>query len=535
MLSALASRAAAQCASWDSNFSNTSHADGAVFSFIAFDNGTGSALYAGGSFTSIGGTTAYGIARWNGAQWSSIDTPLLPGYPGSISAQAVFDDGSGPALYAGGVYAHILAVYPVVARWNGGASWTYLPALMPSTSGHWVHALLAFDDGSGPALYVGGSFDHAGGVPALDIAKWDGTQWSALGSGIVGSVDGLAAFDDGSGPALYAGGEFSSAGGAPASNVAKWNGTSWSPLGSGLDGAVKTMTAFQDGSGSALFVGGQFTNAGGVTAPFAARWNGVSWSALGGAGNGMNNEVDASIVFDDGFGPKLYAGGAFTNAGGTVAAHIARWDGASWSRLDNSFSVNPTQALGVFNDGHDGDADLYVGGGASDPHIAEWHGCGVMAYCEGDGSAAPCPCGNSGSPGHGCDNSHATGGALLSASGTTSPDVLTLTQTSELPASLSIFLQGNASLGTPVAFGDGVRCVGGLLKRLYVEVASSGTTQAPGAGEPSITSRSAALGDPIAPGSTRYYQVYYRDPSATFCPSPMGDTFNVGNGLRVAW
>ena len=85
-----------------------------------------------------------------------------------------------------------------------------------------VDALTVFDDGTGPALYAGGIFTTAGGVAANRIAKWDGTQWSALGSGLNNIVRALTAFDDGTGSALYAGGNFTTAGGMPASNIARW-------------------------------------------------------------------------------------------------------------------------------------------------------------------------------------------------------------------------------------------------------------------------------------------------------------------------
>jgi hypothetical protein len=76
----------------------------------------------------------------------------------------------------------------------------------------------------------------AGNVPANDIAKWDGTQWSALGSGTNGpSVTSLTVFDDGNGPALYAGGTFTTAGGVPANGIAKWNGSEWSTVGDGVN------------------------------------------------------------------------------------------------------------------------------------------------------------------------------------------------------------------------------------------------------------------------------------------------------------
>ncbi len=100
-----------------------------------------------------------------------------------------------------------------------------------------VFALTGFDDGggSGPAIYAGGSFSMAGGIPANRIAKWDGTNWSPLGTGMNNFVQALTVFDDGSGggPALYTGGFFITAGGGPANLIAKWDGVSWSALGSG--------------------------------------------------------------------------------------------------------------------------------------------------------------------------------------------------------------------------------------------------------------------------------------------------------------
>jgi Tol biopolymer transport system component len=159
-----------------------------------------------------------------------------------------------------------------------------------------------------------------------------------------------------------------------------------------------------------------------------------------------------------------------------------------------------------------------------------------IAFCFGDGTqATACPCSNSGSTWRGCQNSAATGGAVLTNAGVTSPDTLVLVSMAELPSALSIFLQGNADLAPGAVFGDGVRCVGGTLKRLYSKNAVGGVVSAPGPGDPSISARSAALGDPIAPGSTRSYQVYYRDPNLAFCAPPAGDSWNVSSANRVVW
>src|SRR2546426_576567 len=82
-----------------------------------------------------------------------------------------------------------------------------------------ARAEIQFDDGSGPALYVGGSFSQAGGILARHIANWNGSSWSSPGSGTDADVAALAVFDDGQGSALYAAGAFSLAGGQPASHV----------------------------------------------------------------------------------------------------------------------------------------------------------------------------------------------------------------------------------------------------------------------------------------------------------------------------
>ena len=112
------------------------------------------------------------------------------------------------------------------------------------------------------------------------------------------------------------GGWFTDAGDvAAADHIAKWNGTAWSALGTGLNGIVKAIAV----SGSDVYVGGWFTDAGDVAvADHIAKWNGTAWSALG---TGLNSTVNAIAV------GTLYVGGWFTDAGGVAAAdYIAKWD-----------------------------------------------------------------------------------------------------------------------------------------------------------------------------------------------------------------
>src|SRR5258705_9127541 len=70
-------------------------------------------------------------------------------------------------------------------------------------------------DGSGN-LYIGGGFTLVGDVIANRIAKWNGSSWSALGSGLNCRVAALA----GSGSDVDAGGDFTTAGGSAANHPA---------------------------------------------------------------------------------------------------------------------------------------------------------------------------------------------------------------------------------------------------------------------------------------------------------------------------
>jgi hypothetical protein len=178
--------------------------------------------------------------------------------------------------------------------------------------------------------------------------------------------------------------------------------------------------------------------------------------------------------------------------------------------------------------------------GPTGSHLFFGNGAGTPgSFCFGDGFdpnvSVPCPCGNLGSSGRGCNNSAGSGGAMLVASGSLTPDALVLQVSGELPTALSIFFQGDAILYGGVTFGEGIRCSGGSLMRIGVKTASGGSASYPGAGDTDIRTQSANEGNPIPSGSIRYYQVYYRDPSTTFCPNIPNNSFNVSNGLRVTW
>ena len=243
-----------------------------------------------------------------------------------------YDDGTGSALYAAGEFTEANGAPAAhVARWNG-SSWSALGSGLDGNA----NVLCLWDDGTGPALIVGGSFDHAGGVDAGHIAKWNGSSWSDIGGAAFdGRVEALTVYDDqqGGGPRLIAAGLFAHINGVPFAHIAGFNGLNWTAYGSGTDGEILSLCAYDAGSGARLYAGGYFTHVGGASARGIASWNGTAWQALGsGAGNGVTNYVDALVVWNDGSGAKLIVGGGFYQAGGITAPNLAKWDGTRLGR-----------------------------------------------------------------------------------------------------------------------------------------------------------------------------------------------------------
>jgi hypothetical protein len=376
--------------SYDIPGANGAYTD--VYVLKYFDDGTGSALYAGGHFATAGDQAVNHIARWEGTNWLPLNDFGGTGVNGTVTALEVFDDGAGPALYAGGFFTTAGGqTVNHIARWSGTV---WLPLTGPSTTGMaggtntYVSSLIVFDDGNGPALVAAGTFETAGGVNVNNIAKWNGTAWSPLGaaanSGTNGTVRALLVYNDGSGDALYAAGFFSEAGGHTVNRIAKWDGSDWypltGPLGIGLNNAAYALTAFDDGSGQALYTGGAFTSAGGMAASRLARWDGSEWSPVTGY---INNWIATMHGFDDGFGYALYVGGSFTTISGQTVNGIAKWNGgSSWSRLTGpaGSGVDGVVRTLIVSETHTGDY-LFAGGsfatagGTLSERIARWQGC----------------------------------------------------------------------------------------------------------------------------------------------------------------
>jgi hypothetical protein len=133
-----------------------------------------------------------------------------------------------------------------------------------------------------------------------------------VGSPVQALVNALVMLPNGD---LVAGGQFTTAGGVSVNHIARWDGTSWSALGTGMSGFVYALTTLPNGDAVAV---GSFTTAGGVSANHIARWDGTSWSALGA---GLGNWAGALAKMPNG---DLVAAGQFTTAGGVAVGNLAQ-------------------------------------------------------------------------------------------------------------------------------------------------------------------------------------------------------------------
>lgn len=287
---------------------------------------TADAYYVGGSFTKLAGVPASGIARVDKA--TKTVTPLRAGLTGGsriVNAVAVL----------------------------------------------------------GTDVYIGGTFTGVDGMIASRVAKWDGSSWSALGSGANGSVNALAVL----GSELFIGGTFSSVGGVGlTSRLAKWNGTSWLAVGAGFN-STSVPTGGLAVAGTELFVG---------RGTQVQKWDGSAWSNVGPTTGGIGgiaarNDADVYIVtntdcrhwngtawttlktFDEVateiavVGSDVYVGGQFTN-------YLERWDGSTWQTVGTTGVTNYLTMLAnvggaLFASGAFTETD-----GVKTPQLARWNG-----------------------------------------------------------------------------------------------------------------------------------------------------------------
>jgi len=308
---------------WSAVSSTTEQiANGEVFAIAV----SGGKVYAGGVFTNAGNSGADNLAVWDGASWEPFC--VVSGETiGNVRALQVI----GPTLYVGGDFQDGAGIptadYLLACDLASGMPRAATVDPAHPFSGP-VKALTATSDGR---LYAGGRFGNLENIPAADNIAYlpQGGTWHAMGSGggpcgcaLDAYVRGLTA----NGTDVFVGTEGSNVDGiAQADHVVKWDGSDWSAMGSnhgGADGWFPAATNVYDlaSVGSHVFATGTFQNANGDgRADNIAFFDGSTWRPVGsnGAGDGPWAGEGSALALVD---RQLYAAGNFTSAGGDTQA-----------------------------------------------------------------------------------------------------------------------------------------------------------------------------------------------------------------------
>jgi trimeric autotransporter adhesin len=266
---------------------------GAIIVALAYAGGR---LYAAGFFTAVGDVPVNYWAVHDGSGWS-VPAEL----DNDVFALAAYGDG---VVVTGRFGVSGAMRLPHAGIWTGGGWQTFGQGLDHDVHADgFVYAVAATESG----LYAGGYFDQAGPVPVASVAEWRDGAWRDMAGGVqmpfaLGRVHAML----GVGSDLYVTGTFQTVGGVPASSIARWDGAQWSALGNGIQGNGLALTVL----GGKLYVGGGFFQAGDVYASNIAAWDleTHTWSAIGSVPNYDGNVMALAPLLDR----YLVIGGQFS-------------------------------------------------------------------------------------------------------------------------------------------------------------------------------------------------------------------------------
>jgi hypothetical protein len=344
--------------------------------------GPGGELYVVGTFRRLSGsTTVGGIIKFDGNAWG-------PGAgTGAEGVVNVVEYNEGKLYVAGQFETLDGRQFGAVGYTTDGVNWVRAVSATTLGLGDRSSAVAKM----GNDIYVGGNFETAGDKIVNGIARWDGTRWHALGSGI-GKLATGSIYPEATEPSinkiipvgtkLYVAGRFETAGGIHTGPVAVWDTETetWSSVipsdafgaadisafnvsGSKLyfgigayssggstittggfltyDMDTSTFTAgptlggfgvnsiYVDGTD--VYVGGEFSTQSGAPVDRIAKLGNGSWIALGSGANGSVGEIFK-------FGSDLFIAGTFTSVGGTSMTGLAKWNGTTWSAVGAGMS-----------------------------------------------------------------------------------------------------------------------------------------------------------------------------------------------------
>ena len=258
-----------------------------------------------------------------------------------------------------------------VAKWNAVShNWSVLgsgSSKLNANSG--IYSICTDKYGN---LYASGDFTDSTflGVPVGPsvVAKWDGTNWSRLGTGshafsAYGSIKSVCADMDGN---IYAGGNFRNSSGRY--YVAKWDGTDWSDLGNLNANSYITSVCADDSSN--IYAAGYFTNSAGHVNVYKYSVTTGTWAELGGGfDSGTYQLVISRLAIDS--QQHVYAALNCSHHG-RVSGNVFKWDGTSWRELGALHANHRIRALCLGDSGY-----VYAAGEftstSNKAYVAQYH------------------------------------------------------------------------------------------------------------------------------------------------------------------
>lgn len=275
---------------------------------------------------------------------------------------AVIGEYLGVLIYSSGVDTICNIQINSIGKWDT-LNWATLGSGIPITD--WG-VILSIGNYKGD-LFTGGTFREIGNKVVNKIARWDGTNWYSLGTGLslVHPGEHINSIIEYKGE-LYAAGSIIEINGLKnVHNIARWDGTTWRRVGTGLQGSldeVYSMAVYKN----ELYVGGGFSDAGGITAYNIAKWNGTTWSSVG-----LGTSSDVNVLKVDTARDLLYVGGDFEGVNNSIYSRkVAMWDGANWHSMSpNKFFGSTVVSMEMYH------GYLYAGGlKFTDTCFARWDG-----------------------------------------------------------------------------------------------------------------------------------------------------------------
>jgi len=227
--------------------------NGAVSVFMVY-NGQ---LVAGGQFTRENGSSASlnGIATWNGTSWESFGdgfNTVPPGFTLEVYDVAIYEGdliASGKFRFSGSTTVDGLA------RWDGAAWQPFGTGLFwaQHAENYGIGSALSVQGGN---LYVAGYFDSVNNVAASNLARFDGSQWTAMGATSNDAIFDMKTLND----ILYISGRDARNIGGTNYDIAAFNGTTWSGVANTEDSVFWVSVLETNANESILYAGGNFSS-----------------------------------------------------------------------------------------------------------------------------------------------------------------------------------------------------------------------------------------------------------------------------------